>query len=122
MHAFTHTDKRLLLYCLARTCFILTIDLNLGLSLVTDGMLDRYDRAILITADTDLRATLKTAQQLCPEEEIFVATPPGRMQRGRGLNPKYEVKPGRIAQHLLDAEYKDNTGAVSIARPAAYRP
>ena len=64
-------------------------DLNLGLSLVTDGMLNMYDRAILITADTDLRAALKTAQQLCPEKEIFVAAPPGRMQRGRGLKPKY---------------------------------
>ena len=63
-----------------------------------------------------------TSFVLAHEKEIFVATPPGRMQRGRGLNPKYEVKPGRIAQHLLDAEYKDNTGAVSVARPAAYRP
>ena len=37
-------------------------DVNIALRLVTDGILDRYDRAILITADTDLRTAIDTAK------------------------------------------------------------
>ena len=97
-------------------------DINIGLRLVTDGMRDLYDRAILISADTDLKAALETAQHLCEDKEIFVAAPQGRRNRARDLQPRYEIKPGRIANHLLDAEFKDSDGKVFITRPADYDP
>jgi len=97
-------------------------DINIGLRLVTDGMRDLYDRAILITADTDLKAALETAQHLCKDKEIFVVAPPKRRNRARDLNPKYELKPGRIANHLLAERYLASDGSLVAERPAGYKP
>ena len=85
-------------------------------------MLDLYDRAFLITADTDLRAAVDTARRLSPEKEILVVSPPKRMRRARGLNPKYEIKPGRIANYLLKEKYLDKNGNVIAERPSSYAP
>ena len=97
-------------------------DINIGLRLVTDGMRDLYDRAILITADTDLKAALDTARHLCSEKDISVASPPGRRRFARGLNPSYDIKPGRIANHLLKERYVDSDGKVIAERPDKYKP
>ena len=97
-------------------------DVNIALRLVTDGMLDKYDRAILITADTDLSVAVDNARLLSPSKEVFVVAPPGRMRRARGLNPKYELKPGRIALHLLQEQYFDKEGNLITERPSNYAP
>lgn len=97
-------------------------DVNIALRLVTDGLLDRYDRAILITADSDLGPAVDMIRHLRPDRDILVAVPPGRRNRGRALNAKYEIKPGRIAQHLLKDSYSDSAGTVIVTRPAEYDP
>lgn len=97
-------------------------DVNIALRLVTDAILDRYDRAILITADTDLAAAVDSARHHCPNKEIFVAAPPKRMRRARGLQPNYEITPGRIANHLLQEEYHAPNGTLVTKRPTAYDP
>ena len=97
-------------------------DVNVALRMVTDVILDRYDRAILISADTDLRAAIDSVKHHTPAKEVFVAAPPNRKSRARGLNAKYEIKPGRIANHLLKAEYHDENGNINVIRPSSYAP
>ena len=97
-------------------------DVNIALRLVTDGMLDKYDRAILLTADTDLSVAVDTAHKLSPSKDVFVVAPPGRMRRARGLKPSYELKPGRIAQHLLKEKFYDSQQNLIIERPSNYAP
>ena len=89
---------------------------------VSDGLLDRYDRAIIISADSDLGPAIDKIKHQRPEKDILVAAPPGRKSRARALNPKYEFKPGRIAQHLLKDSCSDKTGAVIVTRPVEYDP
>lgn len=95
-------------------------DVNIALHLVTDGMRDLYDRAILITADTDLSVAADTARTLTPSKEIFIVAPPGRLRRARDLNPRYEIKPGRIAHHLLKDQYLDSDGNLVATKPSNY--
>lgn len=96
-------------------------DVNIALRVVTDALQDRYDRAIVVSADTDLKPAVDTARHLCPDKQVSVFAPPGRMRRARSLNPNYEIKPGRIAQHQLKDEYKGSDGAVLTSRPSDYR-
>ncbi|MEO1595770.1 MAG: NYN domain-containing protein [Pseudomonadota bacterium] len=96
-------------------------DVNIAIHLVADGLHDHYDRAILITADTDLSTAVDMARHHLPDKEIFVVAPPGRMQRARGLHHKYELKPGRLVNHLLKDEYRDESGKVIATRPETYK-
>ena len=97
-------------------------DVNIAMDLVVDGLLDKYDRAILISADTDLVATVERARELKPGKEIFVAVPPGRMRRAREFGKRFLLGPVRLGQSLLAAEYTDADGAVIVRRPPKYDP
>ena len=85
-------------------------DVNIATTLVRDAFLDKYDRAILISADTDLCPPLDIIRVYFPEKEIFVVAPPNRYRRAGGLNPKYGLRAGRIANCLLPKELKDLDG------------
>lgn len=99
-------------------------DVSIALRLVMDGLTDRYDLAILISisAETDLSAALEMGRQQILQKELFVVSTPGRMRRARGLNPRYETKPGRIGNHLSKQQYLDDEGNVVVSRPASYAP
>ncbi len=52
----------------------------------------------------------------------YVASPPERYRRARGLDPKIEIRPGRIANHLLEETYHATDGSVVAQRPLSYKP
>ena len=53
-------------------------DLNLGLSLITDARDDVFDRAYLLTADSDQAATAKFLRDTVPKKSLITVAPPGR--------------------------------------------
>ena len=53
-------------------------DVNIAVEMLADAFLDKYDTAILISADSDLSAPIKTVRSLFPQKEIVVAFPPER--------------------------------------------
>ncbi len=54
-------------------------DLNLGLSLITDAWNDVFDRAYLLTADSDQAATARFLRETFKEKKSLVTvSPPGR--------------------------------------------
>jgi uncharacterized LabA/DUF88 family protein len=95
-------------------------DVNIALRIVTDGLLDRYDTAILISADTDLRPALDMARKLNPQKRVVVVAPPHRRSRARDLAPILELTPGRLEGRLLQDSYVDPKGR-TIYRPQQYR-
>ncbi len=95
-------------------------DVNIPMAMLSDAFLDRYDRAILISADTDLRPPLDLVRQQFPKKEIFVAAPPNRLGRARGLQPKYEIKPGRISKCRFPKEIKDSHGYTITTVPVEW--
>jgi len=95
-------------------------DVNIAVAMVRDAFLDRYDRAILISADSDLAPPIDIVRHNYPNKEILVASPPGRHRFARALQPKYEIKPGRIANSLLPKEVKDSNGDVIATIPVEW--
>jgi len=53
-------------------------DVNIAATLITDAVQDRYDTALLISADSDLCPAIRAMKQLRPEKRIIVAFPPKR--------------------------------------------
>ena len=97
-------------------------DINMALGLVVDGLQDRYDKAILVSADTDLAAAVNKARELSPDKRIFVAVPPGRYALSRDLGKRFPITPGRVAKNLLASSYSDSEGNLIVSRPPRYAP
>jgi hypothetical protein len=53
-------------------------DLNLGLSLITDARDDVFDRAYLLTADSDQAATARFLRETAEGKSLITVAPPGR--------------------------------------------
>lgn len=56
-------------------------DVNIAVELITDAIENKYDEAILISADADLVPALVKIKTLCPEKKIIIAFPPGRFSK-----------------------------------------
>jgi hypothetical protein len=97
-------------------------DVHLGVQLVCDALTDAFDRAIIITADSDLLPAIRLAHKQRPEKELFVATPPGRYPNARDLQPRFEVRKGIIALHLFPANVINGSGKTVAVRPKEYDP
>ena len=97
-------------------------DVSIAAHLITDALLDRFDRAILITADSDIRAAVAMVAAEAPAKHVFVAAPPGRFSHARDLKPRLEIKPGRVGRCLLPEQVLDDAGTVVATRPPSYDP
>lgn len=103
---FTHEEKE--------------TDVNIGAHLMADALKGRFDRALVVSADTDLNAAVRhtrdetTGQNL----KIDIVAPPGRMN----LNSEalFEATVGRIRSSLLPERVISN--GREIHRPPAYDP
>ena len=59
--------------------------------IVIDACDDRFDRMMLITADSDIKPAIDILKARFPEKQVFVVAPPGRMGHARGINPAYQL-------------------------------
>jgi len=53
-------------------------DVNIAVELLTDAFQDKFDVALVISADSDLVALLKKTKELFPSKRILIAFPPKR--------------------------------------------
>lgn len=95
-------------------------DVNIAIHLIKDTFLDDFDRAIVISADTDMASAVAMARQLSGTKRIDVVCPPGRFGRARSLNPLFELPKGKIKAARLAEKYETGTGT-SVSVPAKYR-
>lgn len=56
-------------------------DVNIAVEMLSDAFLDRFDTALLISADSDLVAPLKRIRELFPSKRIVIAFPPKRSSK-----------------------------------------
>jgi len=83
-------------------------DINIALNLVLDGIDDKYDRAKLLTVDSDLVAAVRTIKARCPQKNILIVKPPGRKWQGRELvaasqapGQGFELTKGKVKKFLF---------------------
>ncbi len=96
--------------------------MGIAVRLVADALCDRFDLAILITADSDLKPAIAAVRADAPTKYVFVAAPPGRFGHARDLRPRLEIKPGRVGRCLLPERVLDAAGTVVATRPPNYDP
>lgn len=95
-------------------------DVHIGARLVADAYEDNFDRAIIITADSDLAPALKIVRQSFPGKELFVVAPPGRHGHARDLAPGFTLTKGRLASCRLPENARREDGALIFESPASY--
>ena len=97
-------------------------DVKLSIALVSDAYEDLFDRAIVISADSDLVPPILMVRSKFKQKEVFVAAPPGRMGIGRDLKPALEISRGRLAKALLPETALTPEGKPIFTRPVEYAP
>ncbi len=97
-------------------------DVAIAVQLMADAFTDQFDRALVISADSDLSPALRTIRAHHPRKSIDVIAPPKRFGAARDLKPKLEVTQGRIAKCLLPETAVSAEGATIFSRPTSYAP
>lgn len=94
-------------------------DVNIGAHLMADALKDRFDRALIISADTDLNGVVDLARREAPNKIFNIVAPPKR--RGRNRAALFEIPKGKVKSSLLPATIQLDDGR-QIERPAVYNP
>jgi hypothetical protein len=96
-------------------------DVNIAIHLIKDVLTNQFDRAIVISADSDLVPAVNMAKDYDRTKNIDVVAPPKRFGHARDLKPIISISVGRIRKNLLPEtlNHKDGT---TITRPTEYDP
>lgn len=89
-------------------------DVNIAVELLTDAFQDRFDTAIIISADSDLIGPIKALRKLLPHKLILVAFPPKRssMELQKVANAFFTIGRVKFAHSLFPEEVVKADGYV----------
>ncbi len=93
-------------------------DVNIAVALLEDAVRDRFDTALLISADSDLCPAIRSMKRLRPEKRIVAAFPP-RRQSGdlkRAVDGYLAIGDDKIRQAQLPSVVITPAG-ISLHRP-----
>ena len=104
-------------------------DVNLALQLLDAAHQDLFDRAILISGDSDLVPAVRMVRAHYPAKQIRILMPPGRpysmdlVNAAGGTNEARRIEVLHLERALLPAEVVEPlTGKVVARRPSEYQP
>jgi uncharacterized LabA/DUF88 family protein len=103
-------------------------DVNIALYLLRDAFDDQYDRALIVSGDSDLTPAVRMVRDRFPEKEIRIIAPVGRPYSmelvGAAGGRSQGVKMARIhlERSLLPREVLDENGVLVSTRPPKYDP
>ncbi|HEX6374297.1 MAG TPA: NYN domain-containing protein [Allosphingosinicella sp.] len=99
-------------------------DVAIAVTLLEDAMRDEFDRAILVTADSDQMPLVTSVKRLFPDKWITLSAPPGRAHMARELGAVvHDRKPlsvGRLHAHRMPRDIYDQNGNKVASMPALY--
>jgi uncharacterized LabA/DUF88 family protein len=96
-------------------------DVNIAIHLYRGAHLDEYDRAILISADTDIIPAIREVRQLFPTKQVGVVIPIGRygMEMKQECDFHFQMKERQLARSQLPDEIDDPILG-KVRRPATW--
>ena len=101
-------------------------DVHFSLTFLEDAIDNVFDRAIIISADSDHVPAVRRVRTRLPAKQIFAATPPGRHGHAREMlkvcSSGTNITPGRVSRYLLPHSLVDANGAIIATRPSIYDP
>jgi len=97
-------------------------DVNIALTLLELAFAGEFDRALIVSADSDLAPALRAVRRLSPDKVLKVLTPPGRYTAGDLL-----AASGREASKIQEIHIRRSLFGAEVAAPgdsriAAFRP
>jgi hypothetical protein len=97
-------------------------DVNIAVELMTDAFQDRFDTAILISADSDLVGPIVALHRLFPAKRVIAAFPPERFSANLRKVASAHLRIGRavIAHSQLPETVSSASGFV-LQRPTTWR-
>jgi len=97
-------------------------DVNIAVELLRDSYENKYDVALLISADSDLVPPIKLVKELFPDKRIVAAFPPLRnsAELSRIAHAHLHIGRGNIARSLLQDEITKLDGTI-IKRPDSWK-
>lgn len=103
-------------------------DVNIALHLLRDAQLDRFDRALIISGDSDLAPAVRMILALFPGKSVRILAPYGRaysmdlVNAAGGLPNARKMKLIHVERSLLPEQVVAPDGRVICSRPAKYHP
>lgn len=97
-------------------------DVNIAVQMMTDAFQDKFDVAVLISADSDLVGPVTAIQQLFPAKRVIVAFPPARKSSELQRRASGFTNIGRTSlakAQLADTILRPN--GVRLKRPTTWR-
>ena len=97
-------------------------DVNIAMQLLADAFDDRFDTALLISADSDLTTPVSVARAKFPGKNIIVALPPNRRshQLTQAASGSFIINETAYRRSQLPAQVQRADGFV-LQRPAHWR-
>lgn len=97
-------------------------DVNLATDLLTDAFFDNYRTAIVISADSDLIAPVKSVKELFSDKRVIVAMPPGRWSQALADSSTnyFQIEERQLRQCQLPDDLKRHDNYI-IKRPSIWR-
>ena len=96
-------------------------DVNISVELMADAFQDRFDTALLLSADSDLVGPIRALRDLFPAKRVIVAFPPERVSKALMHTARGHLHIGRdvfAKSQFPDAVAKP--GGVVLRRPAEW--
>jgi uncharacterized LabA/DUF88 family protein len=96
-------------------------DVNIATEILTDAFQDRFETALLISADSDLTGPILAVRRLFPAKRVVVAFPPDRhsVQLARAASTSFPIGRRKIAASQLPDRVTKPDGFV-LQRPAKW--
>jgi hypothetical protein len=97
-------------------------DVNIAVELMVDAFQDRFDTALVVSADSDLTAPIEAVRRLFPQKRVVVFFPPGRSSKRlkQAANASFQIWRNVVAQSQLPDPVTTPKGIV-IHRPQKWR-
>lgn len=100
-------------------------DTNFVIQLLQEAHHNSFDKALIITADSDMVPAIQMVLDTFPQKQFMVCTPPNRYNIAReirGIVETRKIKQGHLTRNLLPREIIDAAGNIVTTRPADYDP
>jgi uncharacterized LabA/DUF88 family protein len=97
-------------------------DVNIATELLIDAFHDKFDAAILVTADADLTAPIVAIRKLFPEKSVVVAFPPKRhsYELRNAASSAYHIGENKFRRNLLPEKVVTPSGFI-LQRPNKWK-
>lgn len=97
-------------------------DVNIATEMLVDAFQNRFDTAILVSADADLTAPIVSIRKLFPDKAVIIAFPPARhsYELKNKASGVYFISEEKLAQNLLPESIILKNG-FELKRPEKWR-